>query len=984
MKIAYSTPFRSLFGTLGVWLVLLPPIPSVADSASGLDVDRHLEQVLESLKKLQGSGIPSEAILLWIDEERTRIAEQERAIAAEISDIEKRLEDHRARLEELQRLVGSGTSEEKHSSADLWSLTPLRAPPIPAIQSDWIRTPIDAFILERLHEAGLSPSPEADRYALIRRLTYNLHGLPPTPEEIESFVQDPSPQAYENLVDRLLESPRYGERWGRHWLDVVHYADTHGYDKDKRRPNAWPYRDYVIGAFNRDKPYGRFIEEQIAGDVLFPGNPEGIVATGFIATGPWDFVGHVELREGTKDKKITRNLDRDDMVTNAMSTFQSLTVHCARCHDHKFDPIDQRDYYNLQAVFAGVDRANRPFDPDPEVARKRAELLAEKEHLSRKAAPLEEAIAGASNEAIAQAIVERDELTSQLKILERKSESPTNGYHSAIASTSRTEKWVEIDLGEPVQLERLVLFPARPTDFQDTPGFGFPARFRIEIGIDPQRREVIHDSGEDPFPNPGEVPWQYEFSRQTARFVRVVATQLWERTEDFVFALGEMQVVVGGENVAQGAKVVSLDSIEAGRWSASALVDGYDSRKNLMNPGGSPEDIEALQKSISEAEAGLENLRWETLVPEERSRLESLRVDIAGLEEQLNLLPEQQWVYAAAHDFKKEGSFTPPEGVRPVHVLARGDVERPLDPATPCGLNCVSTLSPEFHLENPGEEGQRRAALAKWLSHPDNPLTWRSLVNRVWHYHFGAGIVDTPNDFGHMGGIPSHPELLDWLAVRFRDSGQSLKELHRLILTSAVYRQSSQGDAAKAAIDSGNRLLWRMNRARLDAEAIRDSVLAISGKMDWSTGGPGYDLFGFIDDHSPHYLYGEYNPDDPLTLRRTVYRFVVRSVPDPLMDCLDCADPSVSVPVRNTTLNALQALSLLNNPFMTRRAEDLAERLAMKEKEEAARARLAILSVFAREASQEEVDLLVEHAKRQGWPSVCRVLFNANNFLFVD
>ena len=237
----------------------------------------------------------------------------------------------------------------------------------------WVRTPIDAFILAELRKHGLKPSGEADRRTLIRRLSFDLTGLPPSPDELERFLDDSAPNAYESLVDRLLASPHYGERWGRHWLDVVHYGDTHGYDKDKRRNNAWPYRDYVIRAFNRDLPYGQFVREQVAGDVLAPGDPAGVIATGFIAAGPWDFVGHVELREGTIDKLKTRLLDRDDMVATTISTFVSLTVHCARCHDHKFDPIPQADYYRLQAVFAGVDRGDRTYASNG-AATRRADL----------------------------------------------------------------------------------------------------------------------------------------------------------------------------------------------------------------------------------------------------------------------------------------------------------------------------------------------------------------------------------------------------------------------------------------------------------------------------------------------------------------------------------------------------------------------------------------------------------------------------------
>ena len=224
---------------------------------------------------------------------------------------------------------------------------------------------LDRFVMADLAAAGLSPSPEADRRTLVRRLSFDLLGLPPTPEEVENFARDPAPDAYERLVERFLASPHYGERWGRHWLDVVHFGETHGYDKDKPRPHAWPYRDYVIQSFNNDKPYSRFVQEQLAGDVLWPEDPAAVIATGFIAAGPWDFVGHVELREETVAKAITRSLDRDDMVASAMSTFLSLTVHCARCHDHKFDPISQRDYYAVQAVFAGVERGDRTYRKGP-------------------------------------------------------------------------------------------------------------------------------------------------------------------------------------------------------------------------------------------------------------------------------------------------------------------------------------------------------------------------------------------------------------------------------------------------------------------------------------------------------------------------------------------------------------------------------------------------------------------------------------------
>ena len=596
-----------------------------------------------------------------------------------------------------------GADGEKH-----WSFRPLTRPVVPEAQAEWrsqVRNPIDAFILARLKEQGLSPSAEADRRTLVRRLYFDLIGLPPTPGQVEALLADDSPDAYEKLVDELLASPRYGERWARHWLDVVRYADTHGYDKDKLRPNAWPYRDYVIRSLNEDKPYGRFVREQLAADHFYPDSPELIPALGFIAAGPWDFVGQVELREGTLDKAITRNLDRDDMVAAAMNTFVSLTAQCARCHDHKFDPISIEDYYSLQAVFAAVDRAERPY--------------------------------------------------------------------------------------------------------------------------------------------------------------------------------------------GKGAVV-----------------------------------------------------------------------------------------YAAATQFKAEGTFTPTLGKpRAVHVLRRGSEKSLRQEVGPGTVGLFPELPARFTLPDGSPEAARRAALAEWVTDPRNPLTWRSIVNRVWQHHFGRGIVDTPSDFGLMGAPPTHPQLLDWLAVEFRDGGQSLKHLHRLIVTSSTYRQVSTGSAQA---DSDNRYLWRMSRRRLDAESLRDSVLMAAAKLDLAAGGPGFRAFGFGDDHSPHYKYAEHDVDDPRSHRRSIYRFVVRSVPDPFMETLDCAEPSQAVPKRNETLTPLQALAMLNNPFMVRMAEHFAARVEREAPDDVGRIEAAWRHAVGRAPSAAEAAVLLEVARRHGLASVCRLIFNANEFVFVD
>jgi mono/diheme cytochrome c family protein len=878
---------------------------------------------------------------------------------------------------------------------DWWSLRSLVRPAVPKAESDWVRTPIDAFILARLNEKKLAPSPAADRRTLIRRLTYDLHGLPPTPDEIAAFLADPADDAYERLIDRLLDSPRYGERWGRHWLDVVHYGESHGYDKDKPRPNAWPYRDWVIAAFNSDMPYDKFVEQQLAGDVLSPDDPQGIVATGFISAGPWDFVGHIELREGTIDKKIARSNDRDDMVAAAMSTFQSLTVHCARCHNHKFDPIAQEDYYRLQAVFAGVDRFDRPYDRDPQIHAARRELLREKDKFLARQTVLAAIAAKITSPEIEKFDAESKTLAAQLAGLPKAEagpvSSPTNGYHSDIMPTADAEKWVQVDLGRSLPIDEIALIPARPTDFPDTPGFGFPLRFRIDVSNHPtigERQTVADDTTED-FANPGDKPFVVKLNEKKARYVRVTATRLWKRTNDYVFALAELQVISEKKNVALGSAVTALDSIEAGRWSRKNLVDDYTSRARLGDIAAFQATVEKrqnLELQIARLQAQRQAAVEERLDEATRTELASTARQLADIEARLKSLPAPGLVYAAAHVFAPQGGGPnlPP---RPVFFLHRGSEKIPGDEVTPGAISCLPGLSGDFSLANPADEGGRRAALARWIIDPKNPLTPRSIVNRIWQYHFGRGIVDTPNDFGHMGSLPTHPELLDWLAAELvgaTDSAWRLKRLHRLILKSAVYRQVSTDNPTFAAIDSGNQYLWRMNRHRLEAEALRDAVLAVSGKLDLTAGGPSHQQFFFKDDHSPVYDYERFDVDSPPSFRRSIYRFIVRSVPDPFMECLDCADPSLLTPKRNTTLTALQALSLLNNQFMVRQAEHFAARLSAATPNLDQQIVLAYQLSLGREPSADEQRLVRDYVSKNGLASLCRVIFNSNEFLFVD
>ncbi len=866
--------------------------------------------------------------------------------------------------------------------ADWWAYKPLRQVSVPRVPEEyrhWVRTPVDAFVLRKLLEKGLRPSPEADRRELIRRLYFDLWGLPPTYEEVQRFVRDTRPDAYARLVDRLLASPHYGERWGRHWLDVAHYGDTHGFDKDKVRPNAWPYRDYVIRSLNQDKPYARFVQEQIAGDVLWPDEPDGVVGVGFLAAGPFDWVGQIEVRNGTMEKRRVRNLDRDDMVVTVFNTFLSTTVQCARCHNHKFDPVSQDEYYGLQAVFAGVDRADRFYDPDPQVARRRRHLQQKHQELAARLKRLDAQLARSRPP-------EARRLEEQIAQLGRvppgQKKPPEYGYHSHIEPRPEVTKWVQVDLGRSVPIAAIIWIPCHDEFNGIGAGFGFPVQYRVEVSDDPQFKTatvVIDCTGYDR-PNPGMVPQGTVLQNVQGRYVRITATRLALRRNDYIFALAELLVFdPQGNNLALGRPVQALDSIEAPvRWRKSNLVDGLylgvKDTKRLLRLARLHDQLRRLE------------MRQDRKLLVRRKELEE---QLRQVESALSRLPPQQRVFAAATSFSPIGNFVPTRGrPREVFVLRRGDVRQPIRPAVPQALQCFPWLPGKLELKDPQDEGQRRAALARWITHRENPLFWRSIVNRVWHYHFGRGIVETPNDFGRMGSRPTHPELLDWLAVWFRDNGQSLKALHRMILLSATYRQTSRvvGPAGRRAqaLDAQNRWLWRANRRRLEAEALRDAVLAVSGSLNRKMGGPGFRNFGFKDDHSPHYKYHEYDPNDPDTHRRSVYRFIVRSVPDPFMEVLDCADPSAVVARRNETLTPLQALSLLNNRFMLVMARRWAEKLRSGHEKLEDQVREAFRQALARDPQPEELRVLVALGREHGLESVCRTLFNLNEFVFVD
>jgi hypothetical protein len=657
---------------------------------SGLRVDRRAD-LLKGGKSGRATVVPGKSevsrllkVVSGADKKLSMPPEGPRLTAGEIQTLQKWI-DQGAAFDEGASDAGP--------SADFWSFKPVRTerPPV-ATHGSLGDNPIDAFIEAKLHEAGLQPSPRADRRTLIRRLYLDTLGLPPSPEKISQFESDAHPLAWNRLVERVLASPHFGERWTRHWLDVVRFAETDGFETNVERPNAYPYRDYLIRAFNSDKPYDRLVFEQLAGDAVGED-----AATGFLVGGPCDKVK-------SPDPVLTR-MQRQDELTDIINTtgtaFLGLTLGCAKCHNHKFDPIPQHDFYAVQAVFAGVEHGDRPI--------------------------------------------------------------------------------------------------------------------------------------------------------------------------------------------------------------------------------------------------------------RESNRLRSVSLNRSAD------------VYA--------GRFQEP---LPVHRLYRGDPGSPREMVNPGGIAVVGALE----ISSVEPERERRKALASWIARPQNPLTARVMVNRLWHYHFGRGIVETPSDFGHNGGRPSHPQLLDWLAEELIRSGWSLKHVHRLILTSATYQQSSQPRVDGLAVDSGTRLLWRFPSRRLEAEAIRDSMLAASGALDERMGGPGFSPFQPNTNYVRVYLpKEEFGPSD---WRRMVYMSKVRMEQDSVFGAFDCPDAGLIAPRRTQSTTAVQALGLFNSRFTEQQADLLAQRCEHQgNTATASQVRRAFELAFGRTPDEFEGRAAETLVNKYGLTALCRALFNANEFLFM-
>jgi hypothetical protein len=666
---------------------------------------------------------------------------------------------------------GEAEAQPVSKRSEHWAFQPISRPRIPDLNSPWVHNPIDAFVLEKLQARGWKPAAPAEPRALLRRVYLDLNGLPPTLAEQEAFLKDPA--HLERLVDDLLARPAYGERWGRHWLDLVRYAESNGYERDGTKPQAWRYRDYVIQAFNQDKPFDRFILEQLAGDELPDASADTFIATGYYRLGPWD--------DEPADPKEDRFDQLDDMVSTTSQTFLGLTLGCARCHNHKFEPVTARDYYSMVAIFNGLVR---------------------------------------------------------------------------------------------------------------------PRKGRTELDLAVGTREQVD------------------------------AARAQERTIDTL----EKQIQAIREPV----------------------------RKQLLATGKLPNPHSGNQLD-------------ELLTPEQRSTVSDLRRQIEQLGQDMPDLPRGYYM-------EEPGPQAPP-----TYLLIRGKAATPGPEVAPAVPEVLAPVQPRFLA--PQRTSLRRLTLARWLASPENPLTARVIVNRVWQHHFGEGLVRTPSDFGVMGDKPSHPELLDWLTTWFIDHGWSIKQLTRLILSSNTYRMSTAWNAEYGPKDPDDRLLWRMPYKRLEVEAIRDSMLAISGRLNAKMFGP-----SVYPEIPPAALEGSSDPDkiwkassEKDASRRTVYVFLKRSMIVPMLDVLDLCDTSHSAARRLNTSVATQALTLFNGDFVNAQARYLAERLRKEAgADERSQIDLAWRLALARPPKPTETAAMLDFLKRESLEQMCRVIFNLNEFVYAD
>ncbi|HZL91732.1 MAG TPA: DUF1553 domain-containing protein [Pirellulaceae bacterium] len=865
---------------------------------------------------------------------------------------------------------------------DWWSLQKLVRPKEPGVtnQESGVNShnAIDAFIFAKLGEKGLTPSPLADKRTLIRRVTFDLTGLPPTPEESDAFLRDKSPEAYDRLVKRLLDSPHYGERWARHWLDVAHFGESDGFEYDKMRPNAWRYRDWVIDALNRDMPYDEFARMQIAGDVLLAPDPRGTIATGFLVAGAHDSL----LPKGEVMQAIMRQDELEDIVGIVSQTFLGLTVHCARCHDHKFDPVRQVEYYRLASALAGVKRGDRPIPP----AQLPPELEQRQRQLAGDLAALEEPV--------------RTDILNQRQAAAEKRPSPprplARWQFDGDAQDELGPLHGKLHEGAELKDGGLVVsgqraFVATELLHQDVKEKTLEAWVKLSnlqqrsggvIGIQSPDGEVFDAIvfGEK---DPGQWLAGSNFFRRTQSFEGPPETEADSRTVHIAIVYAaDGTITAYRDGAVYGRSYKSDGPVTFKKGEAQVIfgirhfpaggnkhVAGVIERAGLYDRALTAEEVAASAGTVSTYISEEEFSR--RLSPDDRDRRRSLQQQLGAVSEQISRLREAK-VFAVTPQ-------EPPQS----HLLIRGNPQQKGEVVNPGGLAAIASALGDFGLAPDAPDAERRKRLAQWIATENNPLFARTIVNRLWHYHFGRGLVETPNDLGFNGGVPVHRELLDWLACELVERRFSLKELHRQIVLSATYQQASLPRPECLAVDADSALYWRYRPRRLEAESVRDAMLSVSGLLNPAVGGPSFQ------DFRPYMYKGSqfYEPQDPVGLefhRRSIYRMWARGGKNPLLDTFDCPDPSTTTPKRGSTTTPLQALSLLNNSFTLRMADALAERLRKESPgDEQAQIERAFVLICGRPSLPDELAASQALVREHGLMPFCRVLFSSNRFLYV-
>lgn len=867
---------------------------------------------------------------------------------------------------------------------DWWSLQPVRKVQPPQFkQPNWPRNEIDQFILHRLNERGLSPSDEANPRTQIRRLYFDLIGLPPEPAVVAAFVANPTDEAYLKIVDELLASHRYGERWARHWLDVVRFGESNGFERNDPRLNFWYFRDWVINSLNNDMPYDEFVRMQLIGDLLKPG-PEGAASTGFLVAG----IHNTVVGGSERMKKLAKQDELEEIISAVGQTFLGLTVNCARCHDHKFDPIKQTEYYQLISTISGVTHGQR-VERTPAEVQKLKQLSTELSDATKKLSMFDDV-------ARKSILAAREKGTAKPPVppqpfarwnFDTDLQDSVGALHGTFVGSAKLEDGALVVDGSsyvqtaviPSEIKEKTLEAWVQVDTLDQGGGG---AITLETTTGGTFDSIVYAERE-------KRRWMAGSNGfvRTESFKGLEEVDAAKRVVHFAIVYQADGTITGYRDGKPYGTSIRKTGLQTYPANGSRLLFGL-----RHSPGGGNRYLKArihkaslydraLSPDAIAASAGTdsdfvsEEQIVASLTPDKAKERTSLKSRVAKLTKERK----------QAEDASNRNIYTMNPG-KPAEIrfLTRGDIELEGDIVSPGAVASVSGVTAKFNLLPDASDADRRRKLADWITSPNNPLFARVIVNRVWQYHFGNGLVKTSSDFGFNGGQPSHPDLLDWLVGQFRTNGLRLKPLHRLIVTSAAYRQGSSSNQTAQKLDAENRLLWKKAPRRLEAESVRDAILSVSGKLNTTMGGPGFQDVKLVPIKGTTY-YEPFDPDGDEFFRRTIYRFAPRGGRSALLDTFDCPDPATAAPRRAVTTTPLQALSLLNNSFVLRMSNYCAERILKESGDDTSRQiERAWQLTVARAPNQTERQASAQLLSEHGLPALCRGLFNINEFVLVE